>query len=378
MCIILQCIMNPFRYGEVVTGDDFCPRPNLVRQLRGHLEAGQNVVVLGERRMGKTSLIFETARRVRGLRLIYAQLWAVKSVEDIASRLLRAITTMQTRESSFLERVARSLSHLRPRIEFDPRTGQPSVTVTPGTKLSPSGLQGVFDFLEELGRQHRIAVALDEFQDVRGLAEADTLLGDLRARIQQHRGVSYVFAGSVRHELERIFRDPSSPFFKALRPLEVNGLPHNEFRAFLEDRFARGHRKVPDSSYAQIFELAEESPSDVQQLCAAIWDTSDPRQTIDAARLAAALAYIFATERKGYEAQVKNLTSIQVRLLKALARVGGQRPQSKEFLQEAGIPLPASAKRALTRLMDLEIIGGPMLQHRFFDPFFKQWVLRQF
>ena len=80
--------MNPFRYGEVVTGKDFCRRPVLVSQLRQRLESGRNTAIVGERRTGKTSLIHETARRIRGLRLMHAQLWAVKSVDDVAQRLI--------------------------------------------------------------------------------------------------------------------------------------------------------------------------------------------------------------------------------------------------------------------------------------------------
>ena len=73
----------------------------------------------------------------------------------------------------------------------------------------------------------------------------------------------------------------------------------------------------------------------------------------------------------------RSLTENQVRCLRALARIGGQHPQSKEFLKEAGISLPASVKRALTRLVDLQIVYGPDLSYKFFDPFFKQWVLRE-
>ena len=47
----------PFRYGCVVEGEYFCPRPELERQLRDYAEAGQNLVIQGERRMGKTSLV---------------------------------------------------------------------------------------------------------------------------------------------------------------------------------------------------------------------------------------------------------------------------------------------------------------------------------
>ena len=60
--------MNPFKYGETVNGENFCRRPELSRTLRGYVEAGQNVVIQGERRMGKTSLVLETVRGMKGMR----------------------------------------------------------------------------------------------------------------------------------------------------------------------------------------------------------------------------------------------------------------------------------------------------------------------
>jgi hypothetical protein len=77
------------------------------------------------------------------------------------------------------------------------------------------------------------------------------------------------------------------------------------------------------------------------------------------------------------ESQVRGLTGSQIKCLRALARIGGQRPQSREFLAEAGIALPASVKRAVTRLVNLEIVYGPEVDYKFFDPFFKQWVLKE-
>jgi hypothetical protein len=368
--------MNPFQFGRVVTGQDFCTRPTLVDALRGCIEDGHNVAVLGERRTGKTSLIFETARKIRGLRLVYAQLWAVNSVDDIATRLLRGIATMQS-GASFLEKAAHSLASLRPRIEFDEVTGKPTVTIAAGTKLPPSGLQAVFDLIENVAGRQRIAVALDEFQDIRRLSDANAILGEIRGRIQRQRKVPYVFVGSIRHEMERIFRDPSSPFFKSLRTINVPGLPRPEFQRFLDRRFREGKRNIPPTLYDRIFAISEDNPSDVQQFCAALWDTSGAGETLSEASIITALRHVFATERKGYETLARNLTGNQINCLRALARIGGARPQSKEFLREAGISLPASAKRAITRLVDLEIVYGGDLQHKFFDPFFKQWVLHE-
>ena len=53
--------MNPFKYGSVVLGNDFCGRKDLLKQTAAHMEASQNIVVVGERRIGKSSLVYEAA-----------------------------------------------------------------------------------------------------------------------------------------------------------------------------------------------------------------------------------------------------------------------------------------------------------------------------
>jgi hypothetical protein len=47
--------MNLFLHGVAVTGSDFCPRPELVATLHRHMDARQNCVIRGVRRVGKTS-----------------------------------------------------------------------------------------------------------------------------------------------------------------------------------------------------------------------------------------------------------------------------------------------------------------------------------
>ena len=52
--------MNAFKYGCSVDGENFCARPKLAKSLSNYVESGQNLVIQGERRMGKTSLVKET------------------------------------------------------------------------------------------------------------------------------------------------------------------------------------------------------------------------------------------------------------------------------------------------------------------------------
>ena len=78
--------MNPFKYGCAVGGEHFCSRPKLERQLRSYILSGQNVVMQGERRMGKTSLVLETVRKARGVSLIHADLLCVRDTSDLCRR----------------------------------------------------------------------------------------------------------------------------------------------------------------------------------------------------------------------------------------------------------------------------------------------------
>ena len=66
--------MKPFRYGGVVSGDFFCPRQKLVKVLRTYVENCQNAVIFGARRTGKTSLMRDTTRKMKGVRVLYADL----------------------------------------------------------------------------------------------------------------------------------------------------------------------------------------------------------------------------------------------------------------------------------------------------------------
>ena len=83
--------MNPFKYGCVVSGENFCPRPELARQLQEFASAGQNLVIQGTRRIGKTSLVRNAIGGMRRMRLIYIDLYYIKTVADFCSRVMKGV-----------------------------------------------------------------------------------------------------------------------------------------------------------------------------------------------------------------------------------------------------------------------------------------------
>ena len=115
--------MNPFKYGCVVAGENYCRRPELQRQLSELVKSGQNVVVQGPRRMGKTSLVVETVKSLRGVTLLYVDLFSVRSVGEFCRKVVSA--TAKCGKRSFLERTAELVKGLRPVFSVDRQLSEP-------------------------------------------------------------------------------------------------------------------------------------------------------------------------------------------------------------------------------------------------------------
>ena len=366
--------MNPFKYGRVVSADDFCPRPNLLKQLMGFIKSGQNVVLQGERRMGKTSLLYETVRQLKQYRMLYVDLLEIKTADDLCKRMVKALISME-QQAGLLERALKSLSQLRPVVSIDPLTGQPSVSVDAGVRLRPDSLDGLLDLIRESHKRTRVVVAFDEFQDILNLADSKETLAILRGKIQFHTDIPYVFSGSVRNQMSGIFTDPESAFFKSAIAVDVGPLDKEAFSGFLADKFALGKRVVDKNTMARVVEIAESVPGDVQELCEALWETTAYRDTIHEACIGPALELIYARESKGYESALVQLTGNQLKCLVGLARMGGKAPLSSAFIQGVGIAGPASIKKALNRLVQLKTVHRHDGEYKFVNPFFKAWLL---
>lgn len=366
--------MNPFRYGQVVSKRDFCSRPLLLKQLMNFAESGQNVFLQGERRTGKTSLIHEVVRRLPTCKLLHIDLLEVKTIDDLCRRMITSIVRTE-RRASFQRKLLIALSHLRPSLSVDPVTGFPTVSFDSRIGIKPDTIGGILDLIAELGRKKKLVVAFDEFQDVLNIPESSRALALLRSRIQFYSGITYFFAGSVRNQMNGIFTDPSSPFFKSAASLEVGPIDGDTFVPFLKRKFVSGKRSISTETVEAVICMAGNIPGDVQELCACIWDATSAGASIAQKHLDAGLNLIFARERKAYEATLICITGLQLRCLVGLAEADSTKVLSSGFLEKTGIRTTSSVQAALKRLVKLKIIYRHEGTYRLVNPFFGSWLI---
>ena len=368
--------MSPFKYGCTVSGEFFCPRPELERRLSEHIKSGQHVAVVGARRTGKSSLVLETVRKTKGHSLFHVDFLDVRSRAEMCKRMVAALSRLEATDS-WLARMMKMLVSLRPTLTVDPKDGSPTVSIDTREAVAIGSLDCVLDALVAQTARRKVCVVLDEFQDVMDVEDGDNVLAILRSRIQMDSNTPYIFLGSVRHRMLDVFLDSRSPFYHGAAFLDVGDIAADDFYAFLRRRFATGRRIFPREAFDAIAAAVGNTPGYIQEVCDAIWQTSSSGDTLSPADITKAIDVIFAREGEHFSFAVRHLTALQTQVLTAIAVRGGNEIYSGDFLEASGVKSTASVKRAMSRLIDDGLVFFADGKYRIDNPFFAEWVRRR-
>ena len=369
--------MEPFKFGCIVGDEHFCPRPALEAELRRYISGGQNLVLQGERRRGKSSLVVKVVKDVRGMGLLYVDLLGICSAADFCRRVMDGIVGLDS-SRSFLRKTVSMISSLRPLVVIDRDTGLPAISLDSRSAADPSSVSAVMSMIAAHAKKRRICVVFDEFQDILDLPDANRVLAEMRGKIQFMSDTAFVFLGSVRNQMSEIFAHPRSPFFKSALEVGIGEMMDPSFVRFLLGRFAKGRRKADADFIGELIRSLDGVPGDAQELCDALWSVTDTGECVDASKLTAAYRYIFAHEGSSYETYLKLLTPLQRKVLRALAVVGGKHVVASDFMDAAGIHNASSVKKALSRLVEIGHVYYFDGEYKFVSPFFREWIRRHF
>lgn len=366
--------MNPFKYGQIVLGNDFCPRPQLQKQIREYIQSGQNFFVQGEKQAGKNSLIYEVVNKIKTKRILHIDLLEVKSIDNFCKRIIKSIISLEGKTNIF-EKSQTELAYLKPIFANNSTIGTPTISFGHDIQYEPHTLEMIIDFIQKLNSEKQLVVVLDEFQDILNLKKSNEVFSIFQKKIRFHNSIPYIFIGSIRSKMYDIFNNPMNPFFKTTPAIEVKGIEKFEFRDYLNKKFSLGKRIISDEQLHTIFHLTDSITGDVQQFCNAIWEVSSFKTDIKKDHLVKGLQLIYTREFKGYNSILVNLTAWQIKCLVGLAKMGGSSPLSSSFLKSIGGTLPSSVKKALMRLEQLKVIYRKYGEYKFINPFFKLWLL---
>jgi len=361
---------NPFKYGVEVTGEDFVDRMQELADLEGEIISRKSVVLYSPRRLGKTSLLKEFFRRLKGRVIpVYMNLYGIGSRQAFAERMAESVVRGAYTRLERVREAIMSLKELRPDIVLTP---EGEIRLEISRRVTARGMEEVLDFPEQVGgrRGKRVVIAFDEFQEI-GLFDGIEIEKLMKAKFEGHRNAVYIFAGSKRHLLHQIFADEGRPLFKFARPMELGNIPKNEFARFIAHRFEATGGSVAGGVIDEILEFTEGHPYFTQQLCHELWNLS--KDVGDPSMVRRAVEIVLRHYGVEYERIWDGLRSrTQRNLLLGLSRELGPNVYSVDFITKYQLKTVAHVQRSLKLLESKGLIENC----RITDIFFAEWLRR--
>ncbi len=351
---------NPFIITADYVGPEyFCDRQEETKMLEENIRNGRNTVVISSRRMGKSGLIAHTFQRdfvKSNFRTFSIDLYPTSSLQEMIFLLAKEITSaLKSRGERFFESFLGVVKSLRAGFKVDQATGQFVFDLSLGEIDRPQeSLEEIFVYLES--SETPCLVSIDEFQQIADYPEKN-VLELLRTRVQKCRHTWFIFAGSDRRMMEKIFNNPSEPFYMSCSQLYLGPICYDNYLPFVKRHFADAGKGIEDACFEGVYSLFEGHTWYVQRLLNELYAWTGPGKVATAEMLPEVVDYVVKTFVRSFEEQVCGMPEAQKKLLIAVAKEGkaGQ-VTSIAFCRKHSLKSPSTVQSALRVLHDKGVL----------------------
>jgi uncharacterized protein len=361
---------NPFSFSGIVTGAGFCNREQEQKDLVNYITNAQNVLLYGNRRMGKTSLIHQVFAQLEKETLkLHIDLYGTVREEDFITAIMKNAGRLESRTDKLLKTVKELFTSANVSLSFDPLTGFPSLTPVFGSLNKTVYLEQVMAMVEHYSAKKNMVIVFDEFQEIENYSKGE-FEKRLRGIVQTHSRISYIFAGSKPHILAGMFHSKGKAFYKLAQSYPLPEIDEAAYLDWIKGLF-RKHKSISEKMILEVVNLCEKHPLYIQQFFYYLWDSDLSIPDI----IESTLRKILTLNENEFITLWDTLTLNQCKTLKLLVLTEGKEIYSADSLQSVGLSTPSQVTKALESLMKKEIVvknGNYGIQ----DIMFKQWILR--
>lgn len=315
---------NPFEYGNAVRGNAFYDRDEIKRDIMNVIDGSNNVLLYGPRRYGKSSLVTQIFDELtaRGVHCVLIDMMEIRTVDAFVRRYAEAVYRALAPSGGALNRITGLFKSIRPSLTMNDE-GRPELSVSFASRtVSDSELCEAFDLPEKLADGRPVVIAIDEFQEVSRLMPGRGFERIMRSRIQHHGNVSYIFLGSRKHMLRRMFTTRKEPFYNSAETFLLEKPPQTDSEQFIIRRFKSVGIKVTVERARRIVELADNIPYYLQAVSSWIYSSVVARnaKTVEDVDIDDGYTRMFNSKTDLFETMFSNFSPTQCALLVALAK----------------------------------------------------------
>ncbi|MCD4700831.1 MAG: ATP-binding protein [Candidatus Aegiribacteria sp.] len=374
---------NPFSYGGIVTGKQFCNRRKEIDDLFRAGLNGEKLFIHGERRIGKTSLLRKVMAKFSEKNVVSAliNVWKCVDAADFVNVCASGFAEAEG-SAGILKRVKKLFDGLSPAVTISD-DGRPSLTFERSAgKLTSSQLENVLKAswkIADSNRESRLVVIFDEFQQIRLLGD-DRIERLIRSVVQERSDIAWFFCGSRAHLIKEMFLDSNSPLYRSAGHYPIEAIKNEHWIPFISGKFRSTGMDISSIITDNLLDITSGHPFYTQLLCSSLWDVCEPQSIISDDMLEQALNILLERENSTYHTLWDSLPEQSKRMLRAIAFENPlNSPYSGAVLRNYGFTSPSSAGRAIGYLTSHDLIttsmGGGYIV---IDRFLGMWCRKNF
>ena len=373
---------NPFIITADYYGPDyFCDRQAETEVLESNITNGRNTVLISSRRMGKSGLIAHVFNRPfvqSNFRTFSIDLFPTSSLAEMILLLAKEITgPLKSMEEKLMDSFLSIVKSLRPGFKVDQVTGQFVFDISLGEIVRPvDSLKEIFQYLESSDTP--CLVAMDEFQQIAEYPETN-VLELLRTYVQKCKNTWFVFAGSNRRMMEKLFHNPSEPFYMSCSPLYLDAISYEHYLDFAQRHFEKAGKSLQKDCFKFVYDIFDGHTWYVQRLMNELYAWTNPGEVSDRTMAENALTFVIKTYARTFQEQMSAYPEAQKQLLIAIAKERkAEQVTSVAFCKKHSMKSPSTVQSALRVLHEKGTITKEKTVYSITNRLFGMWLIQEY
>ncbi len=366
---------SPFKYGKIVTGDNFINRTKEIKRINQNISAGINTILISPIRWGKSSLMKQIAylNKDKKTRYAFIDFFNIRTEEDFLEKYSTEILRCSiTKKEELLQAGKNFFSKIAPSISFgaDPVN---DFALSFSWKEAQKTKEEIINLPEAIAKKKgiKIVVCIDDFQGIAKLKEHISFEQELRSYWQHHENTCYCLYGSRKHMMMELFKTESRAFYRFGDLFLLEKIPEEHWIDFIQSSFRKTGKKISKDLVNSMIRSTNNHPDYLQQLCHNAWNAAEKEATEETINIAMDL--VVRSNTLHYQDICDSFSNTQLNLIYAILN-GETKLTAAQVMQNYKLGTPRNVSKNKRVLEDKDIVEIHGESITFNDPVFEYWL----
>ena len=372
--------INPFVMTGKIPVEYFCDREKESEQLTREITGmASNVLLMSERRIGKTSLIthcFDTPQIQQNFYTFYFDILHTSSFQEFIYEFQKEVfDRVISKGQKMIMSLLQIIKSVNPKFGIDPVTGTPTLAIELGNITAPEyTLTEIFEYLEKTDKP--CIIAIDEFQRITRYPEKNTE-ALLRSKIQHLTNTHFIFAGSERHLLSQMFGAYNRPFYNSTMTISLERIEQKKYTEYVIRLFNKFNKTIEETDILSLYNFLSGNTFCMQKVLHIAFAATPAESRCDKSTLNNALNEILTDNEHTYRENLSRLPAKQKAVLYAIAIDDiAKQVTSTDFVSRHSLGSASSVQAAIRILLENDWVGVREKEYFIADRFFSIWLKR--